>query len=186
MKKFVRTAIAVLLIALYAQTAFAAVPFAIEKGTPAVTKITLSPASVKMCMGASQQLTVNIKPAGASKKVTWSSSKPSVASVSSDGLITAKKNGKAVITVKSNNGKKATCTVTVTKAARRALLIGQSNYLSGKLNGPENDLAVMKSVLERSGYADIRIYRNLTANGIVDALWDLSSDEGTKDDVTFF
>ena len=186
MKKYIRIAVAVLLISLYVQTAFAAAPAAVEKGTPAVTKVTLSPTSVKMCMGSAKQLTVNIKPAGASKKVTWSSSKPSVASVSSDGLITAKKNGKAVITVKSNNGKKATCTVTVTKAARRALLIGQTNYLSGKLGGPENDLAVMKTVLERSGYADIRICRNLTAYGIVEALWDLSYDGGTQDDVTFF
>ena len=180
MKKIIRTAVAVLLIALYAQAAFA-----VAKGTPAVSQVTLSPTSVKMDMGASKQLTVTIKPAGASKKVTWSSSKPSIASVSSSGLITAKKTGTAVITVKSNNGKKATCKVTVTKAARRALLIGQTNYLSGKLKGPENDLMVMTSVLERSGYADIRVCRNLTVYGIVEALWGLSYDGGTKDDVTF-
>jgi len=186
MKKFINTAVAILLISLYVQTAFAAAPIVIEKGTPVVSKVALNPTSVKMSMGSAKQLTVNVKPAGASKKVTWSSSKPSIASVSSTGLITAKKNGTAVITAKSSNGKKATCKVTVTKAARRALLIGQTNYVSGKLYGPENDLVVMKSVLERSGYADIRICRNLTAYGIVEALWGLSYDGGTKDDVTFF
>ena len=180
MKKFVRTAVAVLLIALYAQAALAA-----PKNTPAVSKVTLNQTSVKLSMGAARQLAVSVKPAGASKKVTWSSSKPSVASVSSDGMITAKKKGTAVITAKSGNGKKATCTVTVTKASRRALLIGQTNYLSGKLSGPENDLVIIKSVLERSGYADIRICRNLTAYGITEALWGLSYTSGTKDDLTF-
>ena len=185
MKRFIKTAVAILLISLSVQAAFAAAPTAVSKGTPAVSQVTLSPSSVKMPMGAAKQLTVTIKPAGANKKVTWSSSKPAIASVSSNGLITAKKKGTAVITVKTNNGKKATCKVTVTKEARRALLIGQSSYLSGKLQGPENDLMVMKSVLERSGYADIQVCKNLTAYGIMAALWSLSYDGGTKGDVTF-
>ena len=45
--------------------------------------------------------------------MTYKSSKKSVASVSSSGKITAKKKGKAVITVKTYNGKKAKLTVTV-------------------------------------------------------------------------
>ncbi len=48
------------------------------------------------------------------KKVTWTSSNKSVATVSKSGKITAKKPGKATITVKTKNGGyKATCTVTV-------------------------------------------------------------------------
>ena len=44
--------------------------------------------------------------------VTWSSSNPSVASVSGDGLVTAHKDGTAVITATAGN-KEAKCTVTV-------------------------------------------------------------------------
>ena len=47
------------------------------------------------------------------KKVTYSSSNTSVATVSSTGVVTPVSVGKATITAKSANGKKATCTVTV-------------------------------------------------------------------------
>lgn len=55
-----------------------------------------------------------LKMTGTAKKLTWSSSKKSVATVSAKGVVTAKKSGKAVITVKSGS-KKATCKVTVKK-----------------------------------------------------------------------
>lgn len=48
-------------------------------------------------------------------KFTYSSSKKSIATVSSKGKISAKKAGKTTITVKAANGKKATLTVTVKK-----------------------------------------------------------------------
>ena len=46
--------------------------------------------------------------------LTWKSSKKSVAKVSSSGMVTALKKGKAKITVKcKKGGKKATITITV-------------------------------------------------------------------------
>ncbi len=57
-------------------------------------------------------ITVN----GADKDVlTYSSSKPKVASVDQNGVVTAKSAGSTVITVKTMAGKKATCKVTVTQ-----------------------------------------------------------------------
>lgn len=53
-----------------------------------------------------------LKITGTKTKVNWSSSKKSVASVSSKGVVTAKKKGTAVITAKVGN-KKYTCKVTV-------------------------------------------------------------------------
>ena len=50
----------------------------------------------------------------APEAVTWSSNKPAVASVSSKGVVTAKKAGKAVITATSGD-QKVKCTVTVKK-----------------------------------------------------------------------
>ena len=45
--------------------------------------------------------------------MTWSTSNSKVATVSSAGVVTAVGNGTCNITVKSKNGKTATCKVTV-------------------------------------------------------------------------
>ena len=56
---------------------------------------------------------VNTFPVTAKAQLKYTSSKKSVATVSSKGVVTAIKKGKAVITVKDVNGKKTTFTVTV-------------------------------------------------------------------------
>lgn len=58
--------------------------------------------------------TYQLKVSGTKSKVKWSSSKKSIAMVSSDGEVTAKKVGKATITA-TTNGKKYKCKVTVKK-----------------------------------------------------------------------
>ena len=65
--------------------------------------------------GQTLSLTAAMKPATATSKLTWKSSNKKVASVNSDGVITAKKAGKTTITVKTHNGKKATIKITVAK-----------------------------------------------------------------------
>ncbi|WP_310602506.1 Ig-like domain-containing protein [Anaerosporobacter sp.] len=57
--------------------------------------------------------TKTLKVDNAGGTVTWSSSKASVASVSSKGVVTAKKAGTATITAKTPSGQKLTCKVTV-------------------------------------------------------------------------
>ena len=72
--------------------------------------------SETMHLGATLQLTAIVKPENATNKaVTWSSSNESVATVSSDGIVTAKTLGTAIITctAKDGSGIKATCQVTV-------------------------------------------------------------------------
>ena len=56
-----------------------------------------------------------LKASGTKEKITWTSSKKSVATVSSKGVVKAKKKGTAVITAKYGK-KKLKCTVTVKKA----------------------------------------------------------------------
>ncbi len=85
--------------------------------TVEVTGITLSVTNAKMRVGKNLNLKsrMTITPSNATNKnVTWTSSNPNVASVTSNGLVTTKAVGTAVITVKSNNGKTATCKITVT------------------------------------------------------------------------
>lgn len=89
--------------------------------TPTVNSVTVSPASATLDPNDTQQLTatVDATPASADKSVTWSSSDPSVATVSESGLVTAVAQGTATITATSNldNTKSGTCSVTVNAPA---------------------------------------------------------------------
>ncbi|MDR2917426.1 MAG: leucine-rich repeat protein [Tannerella sp.] len=80
----------------------------------AVTSVTLNTSADSVFIGGSLQLTATINPLFASNKnVTWSSSNDAVATVDATGNVTGVSEGTAVITVTTNNGKTATCTVTV-------------------------------------------------------------------------
>lgn len=84
-------------------------------GGTEVTSVTLNKATLNLEVGKTGKLSATVLPASAAdKSITWSSSKTDVASVSSDGTVTANKAGKAVITATATNGKSASCTVTVT------------------------------------------------------------------------
>ncbi len=81
----------------------------------AITGISLNKSTTSLTEGESETLTATIAPSNATgdKTVKWSSSNGAVAAVDSNGKVTAKKAGTAVITVTSSNGKSASCTVTV-------------------------------------------------------------------------
>lgn len=80
-----------------------------------VSGIVLDKTTLTMAEGDSQTLTATVSPYNATdKSVEWSSNKPSVATVSSSGVVTAKSAGTATITVRTNDGgKTATCSVSV-------------------------------------------------------------------------
>ncbi len=85
--------------------------------TTLVSSITLDKTSLTLHPGESSTLTPTILPSTASNKaLTWTSSNTSVATVSTSGVVTAKGNGTASITVSATDGsgKNAKCTVTVT------------------------------------------------------------------------
>ena len=82
-----------------------------------VESVTLSQSSAELEIGKTLQLNATVSPSTATKKdVTWSSSKSSVASVSSSGLVTAVSEGTTKITATAD-GKKGECTVSVVKKA---------------------------------------------------------------------
>ena len=76
------------------------------------TKLKANRKAINLKKGKTFQLKVTVTPRNSQEKVTYKSSKPKIATVSRKGKITAKKKGKAVITITSGK-KKITCKVTV-------------------------------------------------------------------------
>ena len=75
-------------------------------------KLKANRTAINLKKGKTFQLKVTVTPKNSQEKVTYKSSKPKIATVSRKGKITAKKKGKAVITITSGK-KKITCKVTV-------------------------------------------------------------------------
>jgi uncharacterized protein YjdB len=83
----------------------------------AVTGVTVGPATSTGAVGSTVQLTATVAPAGATgKKVTWSSSDNTVATVDVRGLVTRLKVGTATITATSQDDATKTGTSVITVA----------------------------------------------------------------------
>ncbi|MBR6396948.1 MAG: Ig-like domain-containing protein [Lachnospiraceae bacterium] len=85
----------------------------VRNAVPA-TGLTLSQTEVTLGVGAKETITYSIKPVDSTDKVTWSTNNKNIASVGkSNGVITAKAPGVAVVTAKTTSGKTAQVKVTV-------------------------------------------------------------------------
>jgi hypothetical protein len=107
-----------------------------------VTGVTLNKTALALRIGDMETLRADVAPANAgNRSVQWSSSNTSVAEVTVNGLVFAKANGEAVITVTTGDGGfKAFCVLTVGNATGResveanhpkAYYAKQTLYLSG-------------------------------------------------------
>ena len=77
--------------------------------------VKLNKKKISLTVGKTYTLKAKVKPAKAKTKLTWKSSRKSVATVSKKGKVTAMSEGSAKITVQDKKSKlKATCKVTVT------------------------------------------------------------------------
>ena len=95
-----------------------------------VNRIKLNQSSIELdtINNKTATLTVTTEPVNATDKtVTWTSSNPKVAIVNQIGSITAKAKGTTTITVKTNNGKSASCKVFVTIPATELKMTRISN-----------------------------------------------------------
>jgi hypothetical protein len=83
----------------------------------AVTGVTLNKSTLSLNVGGNETLTATVAPDNATdKSVTWTSSNDAVATVDSNGKVTAVAAGTATITVTTTDGSfTATCDVTVTR-----------------------------------------------------------------------
>lgn len=76
------------------------------------TSVSVTPTSLSLEVNQTANLTATVYPSNATTSLTWSSSNTNVSKVS-NGIVTAVGAGSCVITVKTSNGKSATCNVTV-------------------------------------------------------------------------
>jgi uncharacterized protein YjdB len=99
-----------------AKTATASIT--VNTSNVAVTSVSLSPASVTLAVGGTQQVTPTILPSNASNKsVSYASNNTGVATVNGSGLVTAIANGTATIIVTTADGNKtSTAAITVATA----------------------------------------------------------------------
>lgn len=91
-----------------------------------VSSVSISPGNSTINIGSTLALKANISPSNATNKnVSWSSSNLAVASVSSDGVVTAKGKGTVTITAtaKDGSGKTGKVTITVTCAHSSGYII---------------------------------------------------------------
>jgi len=79
----------------------------------------------KVTMHMGEQLVVNVM--GGTGKYTWKSSDPSVATVSKNGTVSAKKNGATVLTA-VRNGKKMTCKVIVKLRSKKVWVVTKKGW----------------------------------------------------------
>lgn len=84
----------------------------------------ISPTSADMTVGQTKQISASIYPTSIDQQVTWTSSNPDVAEVSSSGLVTAKKTGSTTITAKAvkNSAISATCNIRVIVPVTQVIL----------------------------------------------------------------
>jgi len=94
--------------------------------TNAPTKVTLNKTKATLVVGAKLTLKAKLTPAKAKTALTWSSSNRKVAVVTKKGVVKALKKGKATITVKTADGKKATCKITVPAAPKKVAFAKKS------------------------------------------------------------
>lgn len=82
------------------------------------SKVALNKTALTLTEGETANLTATITPSNSfNKSITWSTSNAMMASVSSSGVVTAKRAGTVDITAKTSNGITAKCTITVKSAA---------------------------------------------------------------------
>ncbi len=160
--------------------------------------VSLSFATKTMLPGTTLLLTAAVEPADASQKVTWKSSKSSVAKVSSTGKVTAVKVGTATITATTKTGKKkGACVITVgydfAGVKYRFFGIANADYYGSDsdLASPGNDLTLMKNTFSKGSFggSSCEIYygNDFTGNGIRKVLGEMSTNYGiTANDVTVF
>ena len=147
----------------------------------------ISPTSADMTVGQTKQISTSIYPTSIDQQVTWTSSNPDVAEVSSSGLVTAKKTGSTTITARAvkNSAVYATCNIRV-KDTVSSIYLQYSKYL-----GEQGESFTLSYELSPSdAYANVVWTSSNTSiatvdcNGIVTIVGNGNADITVKDNIT--
>ena len=132
------------------------------------TSVSLNKTSLTLDVGKSYTLTKTVSPSNAATSYTWRSSNTSVATVDSNGKVTAKKAGTATITVKTSNGKTATCKVTVNLPAPQ--ITGLANTTGGiKISWNKVDGAYGYRLYYKPASGGWKRFKDTTATSFTDS-----------------
>ena len=133
------------------------------------TSVALNKTTLTLDIGRTSNLRATVYPSNAAnKKCTWRSSNTSVATVDSNGKVTAKKAGTATITVKTSNGKTATCKVTVNLPAPQ--ITGLANTTGGiKISWNKVDGAYGYRLYYKPASGGWKRFKDTTATSFTDS-----------------
>ncbi len=92
------------------------------------SSIQLSASTATLETGLTKKINASVYPTGAYDALSWTSSNPKVAQVSSNGTITAMASGSAIITAKTANGKTASVNVLVKTPTVKLSAISKTMY----------------------------------------------------------
>ena len=132
------------------------------------TSVSLNKTSLTLDVSKSYTLTKTVSPSNAVTSYTWSSSNTRVATVDGNGKVTAKKAGTATITVKTSNGKTATCKVTVNLPAPK--ITGLANTTGGiKISWNKVDGAYGYRLYYKPASGGWKRFKDTTATSFTDS-----------------
>ena len=96
-----------------------------------VESLTLSPKSLIMSIGSTETLVATFNPENAEDKaLTWMSTNKEVALVDANGTVSAIAEGTSIVTARTNNGKSASCMVSVVKPLTSISIVQSSLSLN--------------------------------------------------------
>lgn len=144
-----------------------------------VTSVQLNKDKITLSKGRSETLVASILPAAATNKaVTWASSDTKIATVDSNGKVTAVSEGEATITVTTaDGGKTDTCVVTVTPAEYKVTFITDGGTFVPSATVKEGGKLTAPKVPTKAGYIFMGWYKEKELK----TLWDFSKDVVTED-----
>ena len=169
--------------------------YAVWAEAVASTKVKFTTTSVTMAVGgADLQLAVTLTPANSTDTLTWSVDKPDIATVDENGVVTAHSAGKAKVTVMTESGKKATCTVTVGMPATKvefsslkstSLAVGKTLTLKAKASREDKvrpvSTNVVYEIISGEEYATIDTKGKLKGIATGEVVVRASAEAGTED-----
>ena len=126
----------------------------ISTTTKDVSGVRLGQSRLSVGAGETALLRAEVVPAAATNQnLTWSSSRPSVASVDEFGRVTGLKKGSSVITATAHSGKSAACTVTVSERPVPAVSIALNKAALNLYVGDTKALTVAAAPKAATGLA---------------------------------